>query len=400
MKFLSAYLNSYRDFTLPIWLNTFAQFVNATGTVMTVFLSLYLVNVEHYSVLAMTLVLSVGGAGAIIGSFLGGRAADRFKPVRVVQVCLLLVGIENFLMPFLHSHWLILLNVFFLYLFNNGFRASNMLILFAHCKRQDRTRAMGLNRTAFNLGFSFSTVAGGILASLNFAYFFGYSGISSLIAVALLVWWQDIIGRRQSRREKTPGQNHWRLLLNNRPYLLLLILFLGYCLTFFQIRTNYALYLTTHYGLDIRDFGYLYSLNMLAVVFLEVPLMARFKSVHPIHLITLGIAFVGIGLGMVPFGDNGWWGAASIMLWTLGEILCTSPFFVLAMRYADPSAPGFYMGLFQTIQAIALIIAPLIGGWLYGFLNGNLLWYYCGVSAVILVIACRAKLRTFITAGA
>ena len=62
-----------------------------------------------------------------------------------------------------------------------------------------------------------------------------------------------------------------------------------------------------------------------------------------------GSLFLGLGMFILPFGNTMWFAALSVLLWSIGEILASSPFFVLAYRYAVPTSKHFYVGIFHSV---------------------------------------------------
>ncbi len=393
MRILASYFNHYRDFSLALWLNIVAVFVNAAGVMMSFFVALYLVNVEHFSVMQMAWVFAIGGVGGIVGSYIGGWCADRFNHVRICQISLLFVALQNVLIPFTHVYGVIMLLIFLSNLFTFIFRPSNSLILFAHCEQSDRTRVFAFYRMAYNLGLAFAIAIGGALARINFDYFFWFTALMSVLSAGLLHYWFKILNSKSIRREHKPDQSAWGLLLCNRAFLILLLLFVLNYLIFCQMRAMYGLYLAHYDGLNVQVMGYVFTINMALIVLLEVPLMSWLKVAEPIHLVVLGTLFVGAGFAILPFGSNIAVPILSMILLTLGEIFTASPFYVLAMRYADKSCPGFFMGIFQGGMTTGIVLAPLVGGLIYPYFEGRILWFGCGVLSLLMMFGFRRLIK-------
>ena len=95
----------------------------------------------------------------------------------------------------------------------------------------------------------------------------------------------------------------------------------------------------------------------------------------------------------MPFGKGYLLAAASILGWTLSEILATSPFLSLAFQYANPQAPAVYVGIFQSISSLAMILAPSLGTFIYAFHHGDLIWYGSGILTLLMVFGFRYLLK-------
>lgn len=382
------YLKYYQGFNKAIWLNTFGVFVNTFGFITGSFFTLYLVHDKGIAIETAALFMSLGSIGSIIGAYVGGHLADRYPPVKLAQLSLFFFALGVLSFPFINKPLLIFLMLFIVNFLYSAFRPVNNIILMAHSSVIDRPRVMGMFRMAFNLGLSFSMAIGGFLAEHNFAWYFYFAGTMSLLATLLFVRFEKSMALPASwKPPHDPANKKFSILkiFHDKPFMMLSAVYLGYCLVYFQVRMTFALYITETYHLSLMTFGYLYTINFLMVVFLEVPLMDIFKRHNQIYICLWGIILVGFGLGMLPFGRGVFFAAISVVLWTFGEIFTSSPFYVLVMEYANPKARGTYMGFFQSVMSIGSILFPIIGGFLYPIDNGKILWLGCFFASFILV---------------
>jgi MFS family permease len=386
-KNLIHYVNSYRNFSLAIWINVLAVFLIAFGFMMSSFFTLFLHN-KGISTREIGLILACGGIGAMLGSYMSGLVILRLSPVRVAQISMLGFSLVTAAFPLVNN-----LTLFFFLSFMGNFcsgifQPANNLILFSHAETSEHTRVMGLNRVAYNLGLAFATSIGGFLASIHFSLFFIFSAIMSFIGALILFCFNQLLTAKppQSIEITAPILKQAKEnFFTNYGFLLLCLLFLFYNLLFFQTNITYGLYLMQMYHMNMHDFGLLFTINFLMIVFFEVPLMTYLKKINQIFLAMWGSFFVGMGLIILPFSHSYLVAIASVILWSTGEILATSPFFVLATHFAPKNAQGFYLGLFQSTLALALILAPLLGGFFYPFHRGYFLWLGCGIISLLMI---------------
>ncbi len=386
---IAKYLNHYRGFNQAIWLNIFAAFVNTLGFIPGTFMALYLVHVKHFSVHETAILLSLCSAASMIGAAWGGMLGDRYSPVKLCGWSLLLLGIATALFPFSNGTVLVLIAAALLYFIYSVFRPLNNIILMAHSTVTDRPRVMGFYRMAFNLGLSVSMVVGGFLADHDFAWYFYFSGLMSLLAAGCFSRFQGMMAIPASWHRAKEGDIKLAKLhiFKNKPFMWLSLIYLGYCLIYYQVRMTFGFYMTGHYHLRFSTFGMLYVINMLMIVVLEVPLMSRLKHQNQIKVCMVGMVFIAIGLGMLPLYSSLIFAIFSVMLWSLGEILTSSPFYALVMDYANPRAKGAYLGFFQSLMSAGGILAQALGGFLYTIADGKLLWFSCFFGSLILMIA-------------
>lgn len=382
------YLKYYQGFNQAIWLNVFGVFVNNFGFITGSFFALYLIHDKNLSIHTAALFMSLGSVGSIIGSYLGGSLADRYAPVRLAQWTLFLFALGVLTLPFLNRPSAIFIGLFLVNMIFSAFRPVNNIILMAHSTIIDRPRVMGMYRMAFNLGLAFSMVIGSFLAEHNFTWYFYFAGSMSLFATLLFIRFQKPMALPASWKKEVQFARHrdsLRTIFKDKPFLLLSCIYLGYCVVYFQIRMTFAIYITEIYHLPLALFGYLYMINLLMVVFFEVPLMDIFKLHNQINICIWGMLFIAVGLGMLPFGHGFAFAALSVFLWSIGEIFTSSPFYVLVMEYANPQARGAYMGFFQSVMSLGGILFPVVGGFLYPIAGGKVLWLGCFFASFILI---------------
>jgi predicted MFS family arabinose efflux permease len=163
---------------------------------------------------------------------------------------------------------------------------------------------------------------------------------------------------------------------------------------FNQTRMAYVLFLENSYQLSIHQIGVLFMINFILILLVEVPLMTRFTLARQSFLAMWGSLLVGLGMFVLPFGHSPAFAALSFFLWSCGEILASSAFYVLSVRLVDEQVKSFYIGLFHSVFSAALVLSPLAGGALYPLHRGFILWGSCGILATVMVYGFRSLQRS------
>jgi predicted MFS family arabinose efflux permease len=387
MSLTKRYLKTYQNFSTATWINILAVFVMSFGLMMSSIFTLFL-NQKGIGIREIGWIIATGGLGGVIGSYLYGIVAKYSSPTRIAQLSVFLFALTMMAFPF-SQH----ISLFFVLLFLSNFwlgffRPANNIMLFANSSPADHLRVMALNRVAFNLGLAFATMIGTALAAINFNLFFIFSAIMSVLATILLLVYNTLLSTSEvSQNAAETNSNELKIQAHSfsrYAFILLCLLFFGYNLIFNQLRITYSLFLTQSYFLSLHSIGLLFMLNFLLIVFVEVPLMARLKMANQLLLVMWGSIFVGLGLVILPFGGGFGVAIISVFLWSIGEILASSAFFVLASRLSNPHAKHFYMGVFHSIFSIALVLAPLAGSILYPMYHGYVLWISCGIISTLM----------------
>ncbi len=391
MRSLQAYLKHYRGFAPAVWINIIGVFIATSGLVINTFFTLFLVNDRNIGLYSLGIILATGGLGAVIGSYVSGYLCDRMNPAKIAPLGLLGFALFVVFFPFTYSVILLILLNFTTNLFLAIFRPSNFMIIFANCDVADRTRVMALYRVAYNLGISFGATLGGLLASISFILLFSFSSVMSFAAIAMMLKYYPLLAKKIYHKEMCASGKSFRQLSiltdfsKNKAFLMLSLLFLLYNVIFAQVRSTYAIYLNHIYHISLRNLGLLMLINFLLIVFFEVPMMNIFKHYKLLYLCLYGTLFLGLSYFILPFGTGCLFAATSIFGWTISEILATSPFISLALQYANPQAPALYVGIFQSISSLAMILAPSLGTFIYGFHNGDLIWYGSGIITLLMM---------------
>ena len=388
MSLLNRYLRTYHNFSKATWINILAVFIMSFGIMMSSIFTLYL-NQNGVGIHQIALIIAIGGAGGIFGSYLCGSITKRISPTRIAQVSVLLFALIMLCYTLTKNVNVIFILLFLANLFLGFFRPANNLMLFAHAPASEHTRVMALNRVAFNLGLAFATSIGAFLAAISFNWFFIFSAVMAIAAAIILFAYNSLlhvdVNLATHSEESIKSSHSWRIFIAQHRFILLSFLFFSFYLMFNQVRITYSLFLTEDYHLNLQHIGLLFMINFLLIVFIEVPVMSRLKHINQISLTMWGTIFVGLGLFILPFSHGLIWAALSVLLWSVGEILCTSPFFVLAYRFAAPDHKSYYVGIFHSVFSVSLVLAPLMGGFLYAVYHGYLLWLSCGILTVVMI---------------
>lgn len=119
------YKNAYTGLPRQVWELAGVQFINRAGSMVIVYLMLYLTQDIGISVTAAGRIISVYGVGAIFGTMLGGYLTDEIGPMRVQLFSLLGAGLVFISLSFVTNVWGITILIFLLALIAEGFRPAN-----------------------------------------------------------------------------------------------------------------------------------------------------------------------------------------------------------------------------------------------------------------------------------
>ncbi|MCU1347857.1 MAG: major facilitator superfamily 1, partial [Acidobacteria bacterium] len=257
-----------------------------------------------------------------------------------------------------------------------------------------RVAAFGMYRFAINLGFTAGPATAGFLADRSFLYLFVGDALTSIgygiIAILFLPH-----GLRTYQKHERSG-DALRVVLRDRPFLLFLAGSICLATVDFQIPSTVALHVKLA-GFPNSTYGALISLNGLLIVLFELAITAFIQRFPPRPVITAGYLLVGIGVALTGVSYSVPALAATVVIWTLGEMI-SSP---AAAAYASLLAPekyrGRYMGIWVMTWAVGMVAGPALGTLILER-NPAFLWSSIGllgvVGAMLMMIGPRSLLSS------
>jgi predicted MFS family arabinose efflux permease len=376
------YWKDLRHLPRPVWIVAASQLVNRAGSMVISFLVLYLTRARGFSAETAGFVLFLYGAGAIVSAPLAGRLADRWDSVPVMRASLFCSGVMLLLYPTAHTLPVIGIVTVVLAMLTESFRPAAMSFFGEAVESARRKSAFAVYRLAINLGMAIGPAIGGVLATISFRYLFLVDGVTSLAAAAVLS-----LASLPSRARPAPASpsNPANLSTAKRVrlstaahadprFLVFLAGVLPVTIIFFQHISSMPLYIVRELGFKPSTFGLLFSLNCLLIVVLEIPLNAATAHWPHRQTLALGAILSGAGFGAMAFARTFWALAATVVLWTFGEML----FFPASAAYATDVAPdsrrGEYSGLYTMVFSVAFAVGPWIGTIVLERLGARILW--------------------------
>jgi predicted MFS family arabinose efflux permease len=372
------YWKDLRHLPRPVWIVSASQLVNRAGTMVLSFLVLYLTREIGFSAEKAGFVLFLYGAGSIVTAPLAGRISDRWGAVPLMRASLFSAGALLLLYPLARTLPPIAAVTILLAMLNEAFRPAAMAFFGETVEAARRKSAFAVYRLAINLGMAIGPAIGGVLATLSFRYLFLVDGATSL-AAALVLSAASIPSRPHAAHAPANPTTGTRMRLSTAAhadprFLFFLAGVLPVTVIFFQHISSMPLFIVRDLGLSPSTFGLLFSLNCVLIVVLEIPLNAATAHWPHRQTLALGAVLSGAGFGAMAFARDFWSLAATVALWTFGEML----FFPASAAYATDIAPdsrrGEYSGLYTMVFSVAFAIGPWAGTIVLERFGARILW--------------------------
>ena len=355
------------------WVLFAGTLINRLGGFVEPFLAVWLSGPRGLEPRAIGLVLSAFGAGALLSQPLGGAIADRLG--RKVALVGGMVGTAAGLAVLALSPGQASLVVvaFLLGVAVDVYRPASSAMVTDLVPSADRPRAFGLLFWAINLGFAGTGVLAGFLAARGFGLLFVGDALTCLAFAALVAW---RIPETLPRDGPVAAERRGRLadVLADRVFLALVALTFAYACVYFQVFATVPL-VARERGLPIAAYGVALATNGVVIVVLQ-PLVSGWLGRRRKEVVLAGaFLLVGLGFGATALVSEGWQLAATVAVWTLGEIAWAAVMPATVADLAPLDLRGRYQGVFGIAFGAAAVAAPAVGtavlaaagpAWLFG----------------------------------
>lgn len=406
-------LRPYLELPRAVHILCLGTFVNRAGTLLLPFLTLYLTAELGYSERFATLGMGAIGAGSIIGALVGGYLADRFGR-RGVMVGSLFGGATVLLVfGWMRSPAAILGVLVLFSSLADMYRPAASAMISDLVPPEQRPYAFGLMYLAINVGFPIGTVVGGLLAAHWFRGLFVVDAATAAIYAAIILFFVGESAPNRVRRDAAvrSGENDGESeqaaksdsiaavvahIARDLPFLVFCLGSLLMGLTFMQSFSTLPLYME-RVGISVDRYGQLVAINGVMIAVLQIPLTTWMKRFDRVWFVIAAPIVTGIGFGTTAFAEHAGGFAATIMIWTLGEIMIAPYGQAIVSDMAPVALRARYLGVFTMCFASANMLGAPLGGLILETYGGTALWSAAWVlclAAALLYLAIRKALST------
>ncbi|MEU4179574.1 MFS transporter [Streptomyces sp. NPDC026589] len=365
--------------------------INRLGGFVQVFMVLYLTQ-RGFSDAQAGAALGVYGAGAVVGTLVGGWMSDRLGPrLTIVST---LVG-SAVLLPcvlYLDDYAAILAVIAISGAASLAYQPASTSMISNLTPPERHMMIFAMGRLAINLGSTIAPLLGAALVKISWDFLFWGEALAVVVfsAVAATTLPRgtaagptgDSTGDGAGGGgKKAPKASYLAVLADRRYLLFLLAMFVS---SIIYIQHIAALPLTVkHLGLGIEVYAAMIALNGLLVITCELLVAKVVQRWAMRTAVILGVLLTGIGMSMYALP----WGVAALVIatlvWSLGEIIgYPSLFFAYPAQAGPPGLRGRYLGASNALYGLGSAIGPFIGVMIWNRFEEGL-WIACGVVGLI-----------------
>ncbi|HEX9147982.1 MAG TPA: MFS transporter [Thermoanaerobaculia bacterium] len=384
---------SLRRLPKGVWVISGAFLVNRAGSMILAFLVLYATRDLGLTAERAGLAVTAFGLGSLLAAPFAGRLADRFPPLSIMQTSLVVGGLLAVLLPTARAFVPLVAGVLLWASVSEAYRAPSLAIIGEITPPEQLKPAFSLVRLAANLGLSIGPVIGGLLAERSFPAIFVVDGTTSVLAGIILIVLAGRMGLpKRTVRVGDDVRPPWAA-LRDRDFVLFVAAMVPILAVVFQCLSAMSLYVVRDLGVPPSGYGLLLAINTVLIVILDLPINAATARWPHRRALLFGSALIAFGFGALAFARTPVAVAATIVVWTFGEIFTFGALNALAVELAPPARRGEYMGLYQMAFSLAFVAGPALGVFVLERLGPAALWSGC-FAVALLSGAFLAKVRS------
>jgi MFS family permease len=382
MNRVRTFLSSYHPIVHSLLLGTILA--RAASTMSLPFLALYLSKHTSMSAVMIGVVIGMGALAGTLGGFIGGALSDRFGR-RVIMLAALVGWVVVFF-----GFSFVQLPVFFMLLnMMNGLCRSfyepvSQALMADLTEPAKRFKVFSHRYMAINIGAAVGPLMGGYLAEFSGSMPFVITGlVYSFYTICLYVMLNKFGIKQIEGEKKTPitMASAWNIIRGDRIFRFYIAGGIIGGIGYSQMTVTLSQYMANGLTNGVKLFAILMSVNAIAVILLQIPLVRLAEKRSPLVAIIIGnimftLGDVGFAMSHAPIGF-----IISMVIFTLGEILNYPSANLLIDKLAPPHMRGSYYGA-QTFTNLGHFIGPWVGGFLLSFYGGKTLFLVMGAVAL------------------
>jgi MFS family permease len=377
--------------TLPraVQLQLLATLLNSAGGIVKLFLPLYFLEVYGYDFSTIAWLMAAYGGGCILGAYVGGVLSERLDSQWATGISLLLSGVFAATLAWTPPFALLLIVVPLVGIFDGAFRPANLRLVMESSPQESQVRVQGLHRVVFNLGVALAGVLAGALVGFGYGYVFLFQGLLNLFGSFLLLgyalkkstglWRPASVVLVQKDAAGAGTGSPWR-----DGFFLVFILGQLLALGIFdQMYGTFGIFLRENADAGPQWIAYLFSMNALLVVVLQLPVSRWIERNGVVIASRLGVLLLAGGFLILNVGSHIIWAVLTMLVLTAAELLLTPVWTLSVMNRSQGRQRGKYLGVFSAAWLGHSLYGPGVGAWLYGAYGGFTLWWICAGTGLV-----------------
>ena len=393
-KIVTLYKNAFGGLSRAAWILALVMLINRSGSMVVPFLSVYLTVSLGFDLSQAGILLSLFGAGSIVGAFAGGWLTDKVGHFWVQFASLVGGGSLFFVLAQLTDFTHLCVGIFTISAISEMLRPANSSSVAYYAKPENVTRAFSLNRMAINLGYSVGPALGGILATFSYKLLFIADGITCILAgILFFFYFRNKKGHQKRLKNKETTASTLKA-FTDWKFMAFVLLVLSFATVFFQLFMTLPLYYKEVYSLPESQIGLLIGLNGFLVFLFEMIIVYTLGERFSIRrLVMIGSLLNGVAFILLNLLDAEPILYIAVAVISMAEIMAMPFMATYTVQSSGEKNRGIYMGMYSFAYSAAFVLAPAMGTTILSNYSFEVLWWTCGLLSIATAIGFYILLR-------
>lgn len=355
-------------------------FITRLGSFIVPLLFAYLTQFRHLPLTTGGHVAALFGLGSFLGTMIGGSLADRIGRRKTMLGGLVLGAGFMLVLGAAQEVWQLAVVSFLVGLSTDAFRPASQAMVADVVEPVHRMKAFSIQYWAINLGFAFSALIGGYMATRNFTALFIGDAATTLV-LAFIVYRMV----PESRPTQVPGATIEGSVLTpflDPKFASFLVLNLMTALVFFQHLTGLIEDMRLK-GLSTEAFGMAISANGLMIVLFQPFITQQMARLRRSTILAIAAVATGVGFWLTGFATTLPWYIATVAVWTFGEIIMSPANASIVAEVSPGNLRGRYQGAYMITWSLAAVASPELGPRVMQQAGMPMYWLACLVVGLV-----------------
>lgn len=364
-------------------------FVMLTQMMSMPFLAIYLSETTTLGPAAIGGIIGAGPLAGTFGGFLGGVLSDMFGRKRLMILSMLTMAISYMVFVMVSDPLALLLISLLKGLASSIYGTVSKALMGDVTPEDKRFRVFSNRYMAVNLGVTIGPVFGAFLGIAGSGVAFWLTAFSYLLFAFVL----HVACRKygvgdgvanegmDDAEEKPSLRQMGQVLFRDAALLSFVIGGILLVTVHGQMSVTLSQYLRDNFADGVALFGVMMSVNGITVLLLQIPLTRLVERYSLLSRIVAGALLMAIG--EIGFATSaGWsWFVASMVVFTLGEILIIPAEYAQIDQITPARMRGTYYGA-QSISELGSFLGPWVGGMILFAYGGPVMFSFMAFLAV------------------
>jgi len=247
-----------------------------------------------------------------------------------------------------------------------------------------RMEGYSILRVGQNAGWTLGPIISGMMLTvLPFHWLFVVAGLSN-IAAGAVVFLMIAEPQRSVQGDRFRVSDLLRL-GRNSLFIVLCLSSIPLFIVLGQLTSTFAVFSSQDLQVDVATVGWLYALNGIMVVFLQMPMARYIARFRMPYVLAAGAMMYAAGYLVMGWASGIWFLVAAIVITSLGENTVSPSAMNMVADLSPEKERGRYMGAYGIFSTFGWSMGPAVGGVLYDLfhLDPVVLWGCIAAIAMI-----------------